>query len=79
MDQQGITVQRILGDVPLWRVCGNGVCAQHPQRWQAQVMHHCLVQASEVRKRGNDQLQLRPWAGVFRDHHGQNLGAWEGV
>jgi hypothetical protein len=23
-----------------WAVCGGGVCVEHPQLWQAQVLHH---------------------------------------
>ena len=42
-DSEEITIEEIedvLGR--RWRVCGLGYCTEHAQRWQAEVIHHCL-------------------------------------
>lgn len=36
-------IQTDLG--PIWRVCGLGYCTEHRQRWQAVVLHECLLVA----------------------------------
>jgi hypothetical protein len=34
---------------PRWRVCGLGYCTEHRQRWQAEILHECLMAAKGCR------------------------------
>lgn len=32
-----------------WRVCGLGYCTEHGQRWQAEILHECLMISKGLR------------------------------
>ena len=34
---------------PRWRVRGLGYCTEHRQRWQAEILHECLMVAKGCR------------------------------
>lgn len=34
----------------IWRVCGNGICKEHQQEWQARVFYHQMINNPTARE-----------------------------
>ena len=34
----------------MWRVCGNGICKEHRQEWQAKVYYHQMINNPTARE-----------------------------
>jgi hypothetical protein len=35
----------------IWRVCGNGICKEHRQEWQARVFYHQMTATDALHPR----------------------------